>query len=215
MNLFIYKTEMLEEDFNFFLKDENLNTDSDSISFFKDNASTYMGVKTIQEGTLADTNNNKIKNKKKSPKKKVKKKRKKSSSNSSFSSLSESSSESYIELNEKILKEKNDEDKLNLEDIKKINNIQTNQNGTNNNSNIKEIRTEFYWDEGGNNIYITGSFCDWKEFFLMEKKEKGVFNKVLMLQPDFININLKWMIIGLIVKNNQNLKIVMEMLITL
>ena len=179
---------MLEEDFNFFLKDENLNTDSDSISFFKDNASTYMGVKTIQEGTLADTNNNKIKNKKKSPKKKVKKKRKKSSSNSSFSSLSESSSESYIELNEKILKEKNDEDKLNLEDIKKINNIQTNQN---NNSNIKEIRTEFYWDEGGNNIYITGSFCDWKEFFLMEKKEKGVFNKVLMLQPGFYQYKFK------------------------
>ena len=188
MNLFIYKTEMLEEDFNFFLKDENLNTDSDSISFFKDNASTYMGVKTIQEGTLADTNNNKIKNKKKSPKKKVKKKRKKSSSNSSFSSLSESSSESYIELNEKILKEKNDEDKLNLEDIKEINNIQTNQN---NNSNIKEIRTEFYWDEGGNNIYITGSFCDWKEFFLMEKKEKGVFNKVLMLQPGFYQYKFK------------------------
>ena len=188
MNLFIYKTEMLEEDFNFFLKDENLNTDSDSISFFKDNASTYMGVKTIQEGTLADTNNNKIKNKKKSPKKKVKKKRKKSSSNSSFSSLSESSSESYIELNEKILKEKNDEDKLNLEDIKEINNIQTNQN---NNSNIKEIRTEFYWDEGGNNIYITGSFCDWKEFFLMEKKEKGVYNKVLMLQPGFYQYKFK------------------------
>ena len=179
---------MLEEDFNFFLKDENLNTDSDSISFFKDNASTYMGVKTIQEGTLADTNNNKIKNKKKSPKKKVKKKRKKSSSNSSFSSLSESSSESYIELNEKILKEKNDEDKLNLEDIKEINNIQTNQN---NNSNINEIRTEFYWDEGGNNIYITGSFCDWKEFFLMEKKEKGVFNKVLMLQPGFYQYKFK------------------------
>ena len=188
MNLFIYKTEMLEEDFNFFLKDENLNTDSDSISFFKDNASTYMGVKTIQEGTLADTNNNKIKNKKKSPKKKVKKKRKKSSSNSSFSSLSESSSESYIELNEKILKEKNDEDKLNLEDIKEINNIQTNQN---NNSNINEIRTEFYWDEGGNNIYITGSFCDWKEFFLMEKKEKGVYNKVLMLQPGFYQYKFK------------------------
>ncbi len=191
MNLFIYKTEMLEEDFNFFLKDENLNTDSDSISFFKDNASTYMGVKTIQEGTLADTNNNKIKNKKKSPKKKVKKKRKKSSSNSSFSSLSESSSESYIELNEKILKEKNDEDKLNLEDIKEINNIQTNQNGTNNNENKKEIRTEFYWDEGGNNIYITGSFCDWKEFFLMEKKEKGVYNKVLMLQPGFYQYKFK------------------------
>ena len=53
---------------HFFLKDENLNTDSDSISFFKDNASTYMGVKTIQEGTVADTNKNQP-NKKNSPKK--------------------------------------------------------------------------------------------------------------------------------------------------
>ena len=117
----------------------------------------------------------------------MKKKRKKSSE-SSFSSLSESSSESYIELNEKILKEKNDEDKLNLEDIKELSNVQTNQN---NNSNIKEIRTEFYWDEGGNNIYITGSFCDWKEFFLMEKKEKGVYYKVLMLQPGFYQYKFK------------------------
>ena len=59
---------MFEDDYNFFLKDENLNTDSDSISFFKDNASTYMGVKTIQEGTVADTNKNQP-NKKNSPKK--------------------------------------------------------------------------------------------------------------------------------------------------
>ena len=130
MNLFIYKTEMLEgEDYNFFLRDENLNTDSDSISFFKDNASTYMGVKTIQEGTLADTNNNPIK-KKKSPKKNRNKKKgkktkkKKSSSGSSFSSLSESSSESYIE-------------KLNESDIKEINNIQTNQDDKNININKK------------------------------------------------------------------------------
>ena len=191
MNLFIYKTEMLEgEDYNFFLKDENLNTDSDSISFFKDNASTYMGVKTIQEGTLADTNNNPIK-KKKSPKKNRNKKKgkktkkKKSSSGSSFSSLSESSSESYIE-------------KLNESDIKEINNIQTNQddknikiNKKNSEKNIKEISTEFYWDEGGNTIYITGSFCDWKEFFLMEEKSKGVFKKTIMLLPGFYQYKFK------------------------
>ena len=191
MNLFIYKTEMLEgEDYNFFLRDENLNTDSDSISFFKDNASTYMGVKTIQEGTLADTNNNPIK-KKKSPKKNRNKKKgkktkkKKSSSGSSFSSLSESSSESYIE-------------KLNESDIKEINNIQTNQddknikiNKKNSEKNIKEISTEFFWDEGGNTIYITGSFCDWKEFFLMEEKSKGVFKKTIMLLPGFYQYKFK------------------------
>ena len=191
MNLFIYKTEMLEgEDYNFFLRDENLNTDSDSISFFKDNASTYMGVKTIQEGTLADTNNNPIK-KKKSPKKNRNKKKgkktkkKKSSSGSSFSSLSESSSESYIE-------------KLNENDIKEISNIQTNQddkniniNKKNSEKNIKEISTEFFWDEGGNTVYITGSFCDWKEFFLMEEKSKGVFKKTIMLLPGFYQYKFK------------------------
>ena len=182
---------MLEgEDYNFFLRDENLNTDSDSISFFKDNASTYMGVKTIQEGTLADTNNNPIK-KKKSPKKNRNKKKgkktkkKKSSSGSSFSSLSESSSESYIE-------------KLNESDIKEISNIQTNQdekniniNKKNSEKNIKEISTEFFWDEGGNTVYITGSFCDWKEFFLMEEKEKGVFKKTIMLLPGFYQYKFK------------------------
>ena len=191
MNLFIYKTEMLEgEDYNFFLRDENLNTDSDSISFFKDNASTYMAVKTIQEGTLADTNNNPIK-KKKSPKKNRNKKKgkktkkKKSSSGSSFSSLSGSSSDSYVE-------------KLNESDIKEINNIQTNQddknikiNKKNSEKNIKEISTEFYWDEGGNTIYITGSFCDWKEFFLMEEKSKGVFKKTIMLLPGFYQYKFK------------------------
>ena len=191
MNLFIYKTVMLEgEDYNFFLRDENLNTDSDSISFFKDNASTYMGVKTIQEGTLADTNNNPIK-KKKSPKKNRNKKKgkktkkKKSSSGSSFSSLSESSSESYIE-------------KLNETDIKEISNIQTNKddkniniNKKNSEKNIKEISTEFFWDEGGNTVYITGSFCDWKEFFLMEEKSKGVFKKTIMLLPGFYQYKFK------------------------
>ena len=198
MNLIIYKTEMFEDDYNFFLKDENLNTDSDSISFFKDNASTYMGVKTIQEGTVADTNKNQP-NKKNSPKKnnnkKTKKKKKSSSSsNSSFSSNSSESSESYIDLNEKILIEQNNEEKINTENIKEIDLIQGNNNNeieNNNGNNTNEIRTEFYWDEGGNNIYITGSFCNWEKFLMMEKNEKGIYTIALMLPPGFYQYKFK------------------------
>ena len=197
MNLIIYKTEMFEDDYNFFLKDENLNTDSDSISFFKDNASTYMGVKTIQEGTVADTNKNKP-NKKNSPKKnnnkKTKKKKKSSSSsNSSFSSNSSESSESYIDLNEKILIEQNNDEKINTENIKEIDSMQDNNNEieNNNGNNTNEIRTEFYWDEGGNNIYITGSFCNWEKFLMMEKNEKGIYTIALMLPPGFYQYKFK------------------------
>ena len=197
MNLIIYKTEMFEDDYNFFLKDENLNTDSDSISFFKDNASTYMGVKTIQEGTVADTNKNQP-NKKNSPKKnnnkKTKKKKKSSSSsNSSFSSNSSESSESYIDLNEKILIEQNNDEKINTENIKEIDLMQDNNNEIENNNanNTNEIRTEFYWDEGGNNIYITGSFCNWEKFLMMEKNEKGIYTIALMLPPGFYQYKFK------------------------
>ena len=188
---------MFEDDYNFFLKDENLNTDSDSISFFKDNASTYMGVKTIQEGTVADTNKNQP-NKKNSPKKnnnkKTKKKKKSSSSsNSSFSSNSSESSESYIDLNEKILIEQNNDEKINTENIKEIDLMQDNNNEieNNNGNNTNEIRTEFYWDEGGNNIYITGSFCNWEKFLMMEKNEKGIYTIALMLPPGFYQYKFK------------------------
>ena len=188
---------MFEDDYNFFLKDENLNTDSDSISFFKDNASTYMGVKTIQEGTVADTNKNKP-NKKNSPKKnnnkKTKKKKKSSSSsNSSFSSNSSESSESYIDLNEKILIEQNNDEKINTENIKEIDLMHDNNNEIENNNanNTNEIRTEFYWDEGGNNIYITGSFCNWEKFLMMEKNEKGIYTIALMLPPGFYQYKFK------------------------
>jgi hypothetical protein len=165
--------------------------------FFKDNASTYMGVKTIQEGTIADTNKNQP-NKKNSPKKnKYNKKRKKkkkssSSSNSSFSSSSSESSESYIDLNEKILIDQNNEEKINTENLKEIDIIQRNNNENENSDNISnEIRTEFYWDEGGNTIYITGSFCNWEKFLIMEKNEKGIYTKTLMLPPGFYQYKFK------------------------
>ena len=33
----------------------------------------------------------------------------------------------------------------------------------------------FEWDGGGNNVYVTGNFCNWKQFFLMKKEENGKF----------------------------------------
>ena len=199
---------MLDEDYNFF-KDENLNTNSDSISLNKEDNSTYMGVKTIQEGTVADTNKKEnIIKQEKSPKKiKTKKKSKKTKKKGSSSSFSESSfssftssSGSYIEIKEDLLEEKksvkdekfSDEESIkNKANIKK-NNKEENNNNNNNGKIIKnEIKTEFHWDEGGNVIYLTGSFCDWKDFYLMEKNDKGIFIKTLMLPPGFYQYKFK------------------------
>ena len=33
----------------------------------------------------------------------------------------------------------------------------------------------FEWDNGGKNVYVTGNFCNWKQFFLMKKEENGKF----------------------------------------
>jgi hypothetical protein len=64
-----------------------------------------------------------------------------------------------------------------------------NDNHKDNNKN--EINTEFFWDEGGNSIYLTGSFCEWKDFFLMEKNEEGIYYKNLMLPPGFHQYKFK------------------------
>ena len=193
---------MIDEDYNFFLRNENMNTDSDSFSNIKDNASTYMGVKTIQEGTVADTDKRnkkeKIKNKKNKIKKKKKKRKKSSSESSSFSSSSESdlplkendfSEDEKINMNdfEEIKVETNKESK---EDKNKNNNTYINDNN-NKENNKTEIKTEFFWDEGGNSIYLTGSFCEWKDFYLMEKNEEGIFYKNLMLPPGFHQYKFK------------------------
>ena len=37
------------------------------------------------------------------------------------------------------------------------------------------IPVTFEWDKGGNNVYLTGSFCNWKQFFLMKKEKNGKF----------------------------------------
>ena len=38
-----------------------------------------------------------------------------------------------------------------------------------------KVPVTFEWDSGGNNVYVTGTFCNWKQFFLMKKEENGKF----------------------------------------
>ena len=193
MNFIIYKTEMFEE-YNIFPRNEYVHSDSESISNFKEDGSTYMGVKTIQEGTVADTNKKDLQKEKNEKNEKYskfhKKKKKKKSSSFSESSSSSSFSESDIFSNDNIIIENNidDDEKKQKVDLK-LSNIEPKPDINLNKDN--NIRTEFYWDEGGNEIYITGSFCEWKDFFLMEKNEKGIYTKILMLPPGFYQYKFK------------------------
>ena len=43
------------------------------------------------------------------------------------------------------------------------------------------IPTTFEWKNGGNNVYLTGSFCNWNQFFLMKKISSGSFILTLNL----------------------------------
>lgn len=59
----------------------------------------------------------------------------------------------------------------------------------NNNTLIKEekIKTKntvpvvFRWDGEGNSVYVTGSFCNWTQFFLMKKNNEGAYELKLDL----------------------------------
>ena len=46
---------------------------------------------------------------------------------------------------------------------------------------IIKIPVFFEWDQGGNNVYMTGNFCKWNQYFLMKKDKNGIFNLTLNL----------------------------------
>ena len=242
-----------EEDLNF-VKISSNQTNSDCMSVLNENASTYMGVKTIPEGTIPD-NNERSKKKKKKKKNKITKNKKAkkgkkrkdsyssssssssspffspSSSSSSESSESESDSDSEFsssekssssseknnkkkrknakvkaktkakakgkntkktnnnkkEIHKKVINEKKEENKKkDIEKNIKINKEKGNDNHENENA-IKnnKIETIFEWDEGGNKVLVTGSFCEWKEFLSMEKNNEGKYSLTLFLPRGF------------------------------
>ena len=49
----------------------------------------------------------------------------------------------------------------------------------------------FEWSFKGNSVYLTGSFCNWKEFFLMKKDKNGIFRLVLDLYRGFHQYKFK------------------------
>ena len=53
------------------------------------------------------------------------------------------------------------------------------------------IPVTFEWDKGGNNVYVTGNFCNWNQFFLMKKDKKGKFNLKLNLPKGIYQYKFK------------------------
>ena len=56
---------------------------------------------------------------------------------------------------------------------------------------INKIPTTFEWDYGGNNVYVSGSFCNWNQFFLMKKNEKGSFFLTIELPKGYHQYKFK------------------------
>lgn len=55
----------------------------------------------------------------------------------------------------------------------------------------QKIPTLFEWKEGGNMVYITGSFCGWTQFFIMAKEPSGSFQLTLDLPKGFHQYKFK------------------------
>ena len=88
-----------------------------------------------------------------------------------------------------------EEDKINMVCAKKRflkqekEESKNNMNYTNNNND--KVPTMFEWSFKGNSVYLTGSFCNWQEFFLMKKDENGIFRLILDLNRGFHQYKFK------------------------
>ena len=76
-------------------------------------------------------------------------------------------------------KSETEEEEQNMDNIKNIF-LEEKEKNKKPKSNISGVETlkvpvTFEWDGGGNNVYVTGNFCNWKQFFLMKKDENGKF----------------------------------------
>jgi hypothetical protein len=79
-----------------------------------------------------------------------------------------------------------DEEKLNLIYMRNRMKKQMNEEHKNSQRNTDyKVPTMFEWSFKGNSVYLTGSFCNWKQFFLMKKDENGIFRLILDLNRGF------------------------------
>ena len=201
-------SELVENNLeNNFIKLNSYLGDSISIAL-NDDASTYMGVKSVAEDQSTIINDSKIENnKKRKILKKKNKQKKQKKKEKSFSSDSESKSSELSPPKEKekqkekekekdrnsfaelLEKEKNkEEEKMEVEEEGKK---EKNDENLNEKKKIEEIDTEFEWEGSGKIVYLTGSFCDWKKFYIMTKNTKGVFSLTLSLPKGFHQYKFK------------------------
>ena len=54
-----------------------------------------------------------------------------------------------------------------------------------------KVPVTFEWDQGGNSVYVTGNFCHWKQFFLMEKNANGIYFLTIYLNKGLIQYKFK------------------------
>ena len=79
-----------------------------------------------------------------------------------------------------------DEEKLHLIYMRNLMKKRINEEHKNNQNNFDyKVPTMFEWSFNGNSVYLTGSFCNWKQFFLMKKDENGIFRLILDLNRGF------------------------------
>ena len=57
--------------------------------------------------------------------------------------------------------------------------------------NQDKVPVTFEWNQDGNSVYVTGNFCNWQQFFLMEKKSKDTFCLTLNLNKGLIQYKFK------------------------
>ena len=84
-----------------------------------------------------------------------------------------------------------EEEQMNIIYIRNRIKKQQYEESKNSNNINNKIPTMFEWSFKGNNVYLTGSFCNWKEFFLMKKDENGIFRLILDLNRGFHQYKFK------------------------
>ena len=86
---------------------------------------------------------------------------------------------------EKIFLDKNKDTISNISNEKNLSRINKNKKDSN------KIPVTFEWENGGNCVLLTGNFCNWNQFFLMEKDSSGKHVLTLYLNKGFIQYKFK------------------------
>lgn len=54
-----------------------------------------------------------------------------------------------------------------------------------------KVPVTFEWDQDGTSIYLTGNFCNWEQYFLLNKNSNGIYSLTLYLTKGLIQYKFK------------------------